>query len=505
MTVSFDLWLLLPVLAPVAGLVLVLLLDALLPREGWIARPVGLLALLAGAGATVPVLLRTATEPALTLCPPASDAATCLYAASSTTATLQLGILLACAAVLLLGGDRSAPPGVDPATVGLRGGPAIEVVLVLAVAAGGAGVVAARDVGSWLVLIELATLPAVALVALHVHRRTPGAALTLLTTSLVSFALLVLGVALWVTATGSPVFSPSVVEAAATDPLRRPVLLLAAVALLSGLGFKLSLVPFHAWTPTTFSGASLPVATLLATASKLAATGALLVVLLPFAPLFGTAAVPHVLVAGLAATALLSMLLGTVIALRANDVVRLLAFSTIAQAGWVVLPLAALSDAGRRAAAGYALTYVVASLVAFAAVQAAQPSGIQGRPLTAFAGLLRTRPLIGGPLALALFVLAGLPPGIIGLVAKIEALAPVIAAGFWPLAVLAVIAVVLGLAVYVRWFAVLLRAAPDEGEGEDLDDTARRIGRGSLTVLVVGTVVLVATSVIPQLLWGLLR
>lgn len=505
MTVSFDLWLLLPVLAPVGGLILVLLLDAIAPREQWVARPVGLASLLAGAAGAAPILLRATDEPALTLCGPASVGGACLYAAGPTTATLQIGILLAALAALLLGGDRSAPIGVDPSTVGLRGGPAVEVVLVLAVAAGGAGVVAARDVGSWLVLLELATVPAIALVALHLHRRTPGAALTLLTTSVVSFALLALGVALWVVATGSPVFSPFIVEVAAADPLRRPVLILAAVALLSGLAFKLSLVPFHAWTPTTFTGASLPVAMLLATASKIAAVGALLVVLLPFAPLFGTAGVPHVLVAGLAALALLSMLLGTVIALRADDAVRLLAFSTIAQAGWVVLPLVGLSAAGRRAAAGYMLTYVVASLVAFAAVSAAHPVGTNGRPLTAFTGLLRTRPLIGGPLALALFVLAGLPPGIIGLVAKIEALRPVVEAGFWPIAVVAAMAVVLGIAVYVRWFALLLQAAPHEREGEDLDETASRIGRGSLTIIVVGTVVLVATSVVPQLLWGLLR
>ena len=476
MTVSFDLWLLLPVLAPVGGLILVLLLDAIAPREQWVARPVGLASLLAGAAGAAPILLRATDEPALTLCGPASVGGACLYAAGPTTATLQIGILLAALAALLLGGDRSAPIGVDPSTVGLRGGPAVEVVLVLAVAAGGAGVVAARDVGSWLVLLELATVPAIALVALHLHRRTPGAALTLLTTSVVSFALLALGVALWVVATGSPVFSPFIVEVAAADPLRRPVLILAAVALLSGLAFKLSLVPFRdaarhglqdrrRWGPPDG-----PVAVRSAVRHG------------------GRAPCPRGGAGGLGS---------------AVDAAR----HRYCPAGRRCRAAARLLDdrsggVGRPPARGPVRRRSPGRRRIHAHVCRGEPGG---RPLTACTGLLRTRPLIGGPLALALFVLAGLPPGIIGLVAKIEALRPVVEAGFWPIAVVAAMAVVLGIAVYVRWFALLLQAAPHEREGEDLDETASRIGRGSLTIIVVGTVVLVATSVVPQLLWGLLR
>ena len=243
--------------------------------------------------------------------------------------------------------------------------PAVTSALVLAAATGGAGVAAARDLGSWLVTLELATLPLVALVALRGTRAASHGALTLLVTSLTSFALLVLGSALWLTATGDAAFAADSVATAWGDPQRRAVLVLGVVVLLAGLGFKLSLVPFHAWTPQAYSTADLGTTVALAAASKLSALAALLVVVQalvgPVVDARGVTVVVGVL-------AVASMLLGNVMALRQDDVTRLLAWSTVAQAGWVVLPVAALTDDGARAAAAYVLVYAVATVVAFAAV-----------------------------------------------------------------------------------------------------------------------------------------
>ena len=137
--------------------------------------------------------------------------------------------------------------------------------LLLAAATGGAGVAASRDLGTWLVTLELATVPVVALVALRGTRTAAHGALTLLVTSVTSFALLVLGAALWLTATGDAVLRRRL----GGDRLGRPRApgrssLLAATVLLSGLGFKLSLVPFHAWTPQAYSTADLGTAAALA-------------------------------------------------------------------------------------------------------------------------------------------------------------------------------------------------------------------------------------------------
>ena len=137
----------------------------------------------------------------------------------------------------------------------------------------------------------------------------------------------------------------------------------------AGIGFKLSLAPFHAWTPEAYDGAPLPIAAFLAGVSKIAALAALLVVIRAIAPLGAPVLISIALVAAA------SMTLGNIMALRQDGVVRLLAWSTVAQAGWVVLPLATLSAAAVRASGAYLLAYVLATLLAFAVVAALVQTG----------------------------------------------------------------------------------------------------------------------------------
>jgi len=485
--VSVDLVALLPALLPALGVVLVLVGDALLPRRRlW--PLLGVVLLGAGAGAALWGVLAPSAGVVRTLCLPAPDGA-CLWTSGGPTGALQAGVLLSAAAALAMLHDGGRGPR----------DAAVTSALVLAAATGGAGVAAARDLGSWLVTLELATLPLVALVALRGTRAASHGALTLLVTSLTSFALLVLGSALWLTATGDAAFAADSVATAWGDPQRRAVLVLAVVVLLAGLGYKLSLVPFHAWTPQAYSTADLGTTVALAAASKLSALAALLVVVQalvgPVVDARGVTVVVGVL-------AVASMLLGNVMALRQDDVTRLLAWSTVAQAGWVVLPVAALTDDGARAAAAYVLVYAVATVVAFAAVAL-----VGAGALARFRGLLRTDRLTGGALALALLVLAGLPPGVIGLVAKVVALRPAVDAGLWPLVAVAVLAVVVGIAVYLRWFAVLLTEPGDSGPlaASQVVPTAPAVPRrAAQVVLVAGTVVLVLLSALPALLLGVL-
>lgn len=497
-TPSIDYLLLLPALAPAVGALLVLLLDALLPQRAAVPAVMAVLSIAVGLGAAIGVAVNAARfdAPARTLCFPAPEGA-CLWTVSPAAGMLQAAALATALAVVLLLSDRLRV-GADSA---------VHVTLVLAATAGATGVVAARDVGSWLVLLELATLPVIGLVALRPRAAAGHSALSLLMTSLLSFGLLVLGVALWVTATGDATFAADTVAAAWLEPGSRGVLVLAVLVLLAGLGFKLSLVPFHAWTPQVFSAGSLPAVTLLAGTSKLAAVGALVTVLGPFVGLAERGgAQPTTLRVALLALALASMLLGTAVALRQVDVLRLLAWSTVAQAGWVALPLVALTDLGLRAAAVYAVVYAAAAVTALGCVSALRgvdPADPQERAeregeLAAYRGLLRGRPWVGGPLALALLVLAGLPPGVIGLVAKVAALRPVVDAGWWPLAVVAVGTAVLGVAVYLRWVAVLL--AWGGWSERPVPRWAQKVEPGARSVVLLGTVVLVGLSVLPQLL-----
>jgi NADH-quinone oxidoreductase subunit N len=495
--VSFDALVLAPVLAPAAGALVVLVLDVVAPRLRVAHHAVGVLALVAGLAFAVPAALGVESAPARSLCLPA-PAGACFYEAGPLAGALQLGALASALVVLLLvWPDRAADPGRDP----LRGGPAVLVALVLAATAGATAVAAAKDLGSWLVALELATLPAVALVALRGTGRSSAGAVSLLTTSLVSFAMVALGAALWLVAAGQPVFSVAAVERAHAAGDTWAVLVLGVLLLVGGLGFKLSLVPFHAWTPQAYAGGTEPVAAFLAATSKVAALAALVAVLRPVA----AAQAPVLVVVGVVAVA--SMTLGNVLALVQDDPVRLLAWSTVAQAGWVVLPLATVVPAGLAASGGYLLAYVIATLVAFAVVvlvvHAAGPIGdpAAGRTLAAYKGMLRTRPLLGAALGLALVSLAGLPPGVVGLVAKVVALRPVVAEGLWLLALFAVANAVLGVAVYLRWLAVLFQEA-DAGAGTSTA-SPRRAPRGPLAALALSGAALVLASVAPQLVLGL--
>ncbi len=506
--VTVDLLTLAPAVVPAAGMAAVLIADVVTPHRTRTHFVLGLLTLVIGVGFALRGALRPETQPLRTLCLPSSGdvAGTCLYQAGPLASALQLGALGAAAIVLLLVWPAPTVSARGPAQERLLGGAPVIVSLVLAATAGAVAVAAAQDLGSWLVALELATLPGIALVALRGTRAAGSGALSLLVTSVVSFATVALGAALWVVATGRATLTAEAVGQA-VGPDQRAVLSLGALLLVAGLGFKLSLVPFHAWTPQAYAAADEPVALFLAATSKVAALAALVAVVRPL-----TALGPAVLVAT-AVLAAVTMTLGNLVALVQDDPVRLLAWSTVAQAGWVILPLAALSPDSAPAAAGYLLAYVIATAVAFTVVTVVSRATTGLRSLDAYAGLLRRQPVLGGALALALLALAGLPPGVVGLVAKIVALRPVVEGGLWLPAAIAVVNAVLGIAVYLRWVAVMFRDAPI---GPATDDPAS-VGTAPTAVpdpypttvpvrvaLGLGAAALVLTSVLPQTLLGLL-
>jgi NADH-quinone oxidoreductase subunit N len=437
-----------------------------------------------------------------TLCLPGGGQ--CMYVADSVASTLQLAALLAAALTLLLSwpDDKKQSPG----------GTAVIVSLVLAATAGATAVAGARDLGTWLVALELATLPTVALVALRGKRSAISGAVALLTAALVSFGLLAMAAGLWYTATGSGFLNPVAALTAVGDPARAPILVLAVVVAIAGIGFKLSLVPFHAWTPEAYDGAPLPIAAFLAGVSKIAALAALLVLIRAIAPL---GAPP---LAAIAIVSAVSMTLGNIMALRQNGVIRLLAWSTVAQAGWVVLPLAAVSSSAVHASGAYLLAYVLATLLAFAVIAAlVQIRGAaRARDLSQYRGLLGDHPILASALALALLSLAGLPPGILGLVAKVAALRPVVDSQLWLLAVIAAVNAVLGVAVYLRWLLTVISTSDPVSQGSPpavpdpaapaAPATAQAVRVHPATLVAVGFtgVALVVTSLSPQTLVGLL-
>lgn len=474
-----------PVLAPAVGAVLVLALDALWPHRRTSALVVGALALLLGLGAAISLRLRSMTagelstvclpgDPALQLAAPeGSEVGHCLLQVGQSGALLQALAAAAGLAVLaLLGGVEARPRDVG-----------VETALLLATVTGATTVTVAHDLGTWLVGLELATLPVVALAVLRGAPRDSGA-MQLIMTSISSFGVAVVGAGLWATATGSIRLGGGAAWAAWQDDGTRAVLTLALVLLLAAVAFKLSLVPFHAWTPATYPRAGAVVTLLLASVSAIAALGALIAVM------EGAAGVLPDLVPVIGVLAVASMLVGAAVALRASDPLRLIAWSAVTQGGWVVAPLAA---GDTDAAIGYLSVYVVAVTTVLAVVADLSPDG--GRTLADDRGLLRRRPVHAALLGMGLLTLAGLPPGVAGLLAKFVALRPLADAGLWWIALPAVLAAALGFAVYLRWLALVLLPEQVPREPEAVTRT------GTAVAVVAGLVLLTAT-VLPVLLLG---
>ena len=269
-------------------------------------------------------------------------------------------------------------------------------------------------------------------------------------------------------ATGSLYLETIATVLTSSDGAARPVLAVAGLGTalsIAGIGFKISLVPFHLWTPDTYAGAPLPIAAFLSTVSKAAGVAALAVLLG-----VGLAPLAHVWAPIVGVLAVITMTVGNLVALRQRVAVRLLAWSTVAQAGWVLVPFAAAGGPAANvrvalaASLGYLLAYVVAGVAIFAVVVlvARHHRAGEEHTLDAYRGLARTEPVAAAILGFALACLAGLPPGVMGLIAKVVVLRPLVDRGLWVIAVVAAVNVALGLAYYVRWAGLLL--AVPEGE-----------------------------------------
>ncbi|WFF07194.1 proton-conducting transporter membrane subunit [Micromonospora sp. WMMD1076] len=325
---------------------------------------------------------------------------------------------------------------------------------------GGVVLGAAGDLITLIVALETLTLPLYVLVGLRRGSLAGAeAAVTFFVVSVVATTVTLLGAALLYAVTGTLHLDRLGATLAARDDLTDLPLTTVAVALVvAGLAFKVAAVPFHAWAPATYDGAPLPVAAYLSTASKLGGVVALLAVVQRALPGDVTGPV-------LAALAVLTMTVGNLVALRQRRTVRLLAWSSVAQAGYILAPLGALAlTAGRTgdaraaayaAAVAYAIFFVLLELAAFAAVVALRPADGDGGTLADLRGAARRHPWVGGALALALIGLAGLPPGLAGLFAKVTVVRALLAGHAGWLALVVALNAVIGLAYYLRVTASL--------------------------------------------------
>jgi NADH-quinone oxidoreductase subunit N len=314
---------------------------------------------------------------------------------------------------------------------------------------GGVVIGYAGDLITLIVGLETLTLPLYVLVGLRrpTSRAGASAAVTFLLISVVSTALSLMGAALLYAATGALHLS----RLGTTGIL--PLSMVGSALIVIGFAFKVAAVPLHAWAPATYDGAPLPVAAYLSTASKLGGVVALALVAakLDVGPL-------------VAVLAVLTMTVGNLVALRQRRMVRLLAWSSVAQAGYIIAPLA-LGARGVTAALAYAAFFVVLEFLAFGVVVALRPAGASGGALEAYRGAARRSPWMGAVFVLALAGLAGLPPGLAGLFAKVTIVDALIDGGWGWLAAVVAVNAVIALAYYVRATALLYSGpAPSSDE-----------------------------------------
>jgi NADH-quinone oxidoreductase subunit N len=433
-----------------AGTVLLVLLTDLFIRRAVLA-----VAALGAAATAVGAALVGRGGDRATFC--VSGTRDCSYIADNTGALIAVLFALLTLGVLVL-----SAPLLRTGTV-----PAGEYCFLLAAAMTGGVVLGyAGDLITLIVALETLTVPLYVLVGLR--RRTVGSAegaVTFFLVSVVATSVTLLGAALLYALTGAVHLNALATALGERSELRDVPLTAAAVVLiLAGLAFKVAAVPFHAWAPTAYDGAPVPVAAYLSTASKLGGVVAILYVAV-------TGLRPWLDVAGpaLAALAVLTMSVGNLVALRQRRMVRLLAWSSVAQAGYILAPLGAFAAADGRtdealavavtATVAYTVFYVILELAAFGSVIALRPAAADGGEIAEYRGAARRAPWVGAAFVLALVGLAGLPPGLAGLFAKVAVVRSLLDGGAGWLAVVVAVNAVVGLAYYVRVAAVLFGSA----------------------------------------------
>ena len=391
-----------------------------------------------------------------------SDAAVCSYTADRFTLVIQFlvlggALLAALLSVTALKDARKELPEGE------------YWFLLLSSAAGAALLPASRDLATLIVALEVASLPAFALVGLkYGDRKSSEAALKFFLSSVTATAVSLMGISFVYATTGSLYLTQVADRIQNVDGQFHTLAQTGVVLTLVGFAFKTAAVPFHFWVPDTYVGAPLPIAAYLSVIGKAVGFSGLIlitVVALPsYADVWGPA---------LAALAALTMTVGNAGALRqqatrAYSAVRLLAWSSVGQAGYLLVPIAAAAYSGNAeksigSTVAYALMYGAVNLGAFAVAALVGRTKVLNR-VADYRGLYASNPLSALLLAFFLLCLAGLPPGIIGLFAKVTVFSAAVDAGLGWLAVVMAVNVVIALFYYLQWTALLFRAP--EGEPE---------------------------------------
>ena len=318
------------------------------------------------------------------------------------------------------------------------------------------------DLISLFVMLELVSLPLYVMAAMARHRRllSQEAAMKYFVLGAFASAFLLMGSALLYGASGSVLYSELAAAVAGAVPGADWLVLAGVTLVLVGLLFKIAAAPFHAWSPDVYQGAPTPVTGFMAAGVKAAAFLALVRFYYMIAGAMGWDLAP-----ALWAVAALTMLLGTVVGMVQRDVKRMLAYSAIAHAGFMLIGIGAYSKAAISALSFYALTYGIATVGAFGIVTLVRSHrdgsvGGEDGDLDAFKGLGRRSPWAAGAMTVFLLSFAGVPLTA-GFMAKFRLFATGLSGNGTPFVILAVVCSAVTAFFYMRLIVLMFFYEPD--------------------------------------------
>ncbi|MBW8172443.1 NADH-quinone oxidoreductase subunit NuoN [Ornithinimicrobium sp. Arc0846-15] len=345
----------------------------------------------------------------------------------------------------------------------------------------------ANDLLVMFIALEILSLPLYVLSGLARRRRllSQEAALKYFLLGAFSSAFFLFGAALIYGYSGSmrfDVIAASIGTEVLMDGLLVPGVLLVA----TGLLFKVGAVPFHAWTPDVYQGAPTPVTGFMAACTKVAAFGAMLRVFyvavegarLDWAPI-------------LAVIAAITMIVGAVMSVRQTDVKRILAYSSIAHAGFILVGLVSLQQSGVTSTMFYLVTYGFMTIPAFAIVTMVRSSGTEATHVSQWAGLGKTNPWVAAAFSFLMLAFAGIPLTS-GFTGKFAVFSAGVEGGYAWLAVIGVLASAVTAYVYFRLIVTMYFG--------DSDDDTVVINASALTLFAIafGVVVTLFLGVVPS-------
>jgi NADH-quinone oxidoreductase subunit N len=334
----------------------------------------------------------------------------------------------------------------------------------------------------WLIFflgLELLSISLYILIAVRRDDPFQGeAGIKYLITGAVASAFLVFGIGLWYAGTGSLSMVADLISG--THVLDIPLLLAALSLILVGIGFKLSMAPFHLWTADVYQGSPAPVTAFLAAGSKVAVFAFLIRLCLHLKGPVWEAFTPVLWIA-----AFLTLVAGTLTALSQSQLKRLLAYSSVAQMGYLFMTLLAVKiDSGPFALTFYLMVYAAMDLGAFGIIASLSHEKADRDTLEDYHGIGYTRPWVSAVLCFCLLSLAGLPPTA-GFVGKVVLFKAVLQAGEVSIAVIAIAMAVLSIYLYMKVVVVLYMKPVETGKPAGLVGIFEQMGGGVILLFLL--------------------